>query len=122
MWGEVRTLSEELTWMFKQGNSCQSRARYEYRTRWLQKENFILFYFIFIYLFLSFFAISWPAPVGYGGSQARGPIGAVVAGLHQSHSNAGSEPRLRLIPQLTAKPDLKRKILNAEDTNQVVQR
>ena len=28
----------------------------------------------------------------YGGSQARGRIGAVATGLYQSHSNAGSEP------------------------------
>ena len=54
--------------------------------------------------FFSFclFAISWAAPMAYGGSQARGPIGAVAAGLHQSHRNAGSEPRLQPIPQLTA--------------------
>ena len=30
----------------------------------------------------------------YGGSQARGQIGAVAACLHHSHSNAGSKPRL----------------------------
>ena len=30
------------------------------------------------------------APVAYGGSQARGWIGAVAASLHHSHSNAGS--------------------------------
>ena len=29
--------------------------------------------------------------MAYGGSQARGPIGAIVAGLHHSHSDAGSE-------------------------------
>ena len=56
---------------------------------------FILFYFIlFIYLFIYlsiFLAISWAAPVAYGGSQARGRIGAVATGLRQSHSNAGSE-------------------------------
>ena len=28
------------------------------------------------------------APAAYGGSQARGPIGAVATGLRQSHSNA----------------------------------
>ena len=28
------------------------------------------------------------------GSQARGPIRAVAAGLHHSHSNTGSKPRL----------------------------
>ena len=30
----------------------------------------------------------------YGGSQARGQIGAAAAGPHHSHSNSGSEPRL----------------------------
>ena len=33
-------------------------------------------------------AISWAAPAAYGGSQARGRIGAVATGLRQSHSNA----------------------------------
>ena len=38
---------------------------------------------LFIYLFIYFclFAISWAAPVAYGGSHARGLIGAVAAGL-----------------------------------------
>ena len=58
------------------------------------------------FFFFCLFAISWAAPSAYGGSQARGPIGAVVTGLHQSHSNAGSsEPRLQPTPQLTATPD-----------------
>ena len=43
--------------------------------------------------------------MAYGGSQARGPIGAVATALRQSHSNAGSEPRLQPTPQLTATPD-----------------
>ena len=43
--------------------------------------------------------------MAYGGSQARGRIGAVAAGLHHSHSNARSGPRLRPTPQLTATPD-----------------
>ena len=43
---------------------------------------------------LFFFAISWAAPVAYGGSRARGPIRAVAAGLRHSHSNSGSEPLL----------------------------
>ena len=34
------------------------------------------------------------APAAYGGSQAMGTIGATAAGLHHSHSNAGSEPCL----------------------------
>ena len=56
--------------------------------------------------FFGLFAFSRATPAAYGGSQARGPIGAVAAGLHQSHSNVGSEPHLQLAPQLTAMPDL----------------
>ena len=55
--------------------------------------------------FFCLFAISWAAPAAYGGSQARDRIGAVAASLRQSHSNAGSELRLRPTPQLTATPD-----------------
>ena len=55
--------------------------------------------------FFCLFAISRATPVAYGGSQARGLIGAVAAGLHQSHSNVGSEPHLQPTPQLTATPD-----------------
>ena len=53
----------------------------------------------FIYLFFR------AAPEAYGDSQARGLIRAVATGLHHSHSNAVSEPRLRPTPQLTATPD-----------------
>ena len=41
-----------------------------------------------------FFAFFRAAPLAYGGFQARGLIRAVAASLHQSHSNAGSEPSL----------------------------
>ena len=57
---------------------------------------------------LSFFCLcAFPraAPTAYRGSQARGLIGAVAAGLRQSHSNIGSEPHLQPIPQLTATLD-----------------
>ena len=40
--------------------------------------------------------------VAYGSSQARGGIGATTAGLHHSHSNAGSESHLRPTPRLVA--------------------
>ena len=68
---------------------------------------FFLFFFFFFCLFfvVVVVAISWAAPSAYGGSQARGPIGAGATGLRQSHSNAGSEPRLQPTPQLTAMPD-----------------
>ena len=66
----------------------------------------MLFLFLFIYFFIfCLFAISWATPAAYGGSQARGPIGAVATSLRQSHSNVGSEPRLQPTPQLTAMPD-----------------
>ena len=52
-----------------------------------------------------FFFFSGAAPAAYGGSQARGPIIAVAAGLHQSHSNVGPKPCLWPTPQLTATPD-----------------
>ena len=61
--------------------------------------------FIGIFFFFCLFVSSRAAPAAYGGSQVRGPIGAFAADLQQSHSNAGSELRLRPIPQLTAMPD-----------------
>ena len=51
-----------------------------------------------------FLPLSWAAPTAYGGSQARSRIGAIAAGLRQSHSNAGSEPCLQPTPQLAATP------------------
>uniref|UniRef100_A0A5G2Q932 HECT-type E3 ubiquitin transferase n=1 Tax=Sus scrofa TaxID=9823 RepID=A0A5G2Q932_PIG len=59
----------------------------------------------FFFLFPPSFCPFRAAPAAYGGSQARGRIGAVAAGLRQSHSHAGSEPCLQLTPQLTATPD-----------------
>ena len=45
--------------------------------------DFFSFFCLFVCLFVFvFFAISWAAPVAYRGSQARGPIRAVAAGLH----------------------------------------
>ena len=52
------------------------------------------------------FCLLRATPAAYGGSQARGLIGAVATGLRQSHSNVGSEPRLQPTPQLTATPDV----------------
>ena len=60
---------------------------------------------VFLGLSLFFFCIFRAAPMAYGGSQARGPIRAIAAGLHQSHSNMGLEPRLRPTAQLMAMLD-----------------
>ena len=56
-----------------------------------------------IKIFFCFFLRATPA--AYGGSQARGLIKVIAASLHQSHSNARSEPHLRPISQLIATPD-----------------
>ena len=45
------------------------------------------------------------ALAAYGSSQDRGQIGATAAGLHHSHSHAGSEQHLWPTPQLMATPD-----------------
>ena len=58
--------------------------------------------FFFVCLFVCLFGA---APVAYGGSQARGLVGAVAAGLHHSHSNARLGPRLQTTPQLMATLD-----------------
>ena len=63
--------------------------------------SFFYFYFIIIIIFCPF-AVSWATPAAYGGSQARGRIRPVAAGLHHSHSNTGSELHLWPTPQLTA--------------------
>ena len=59
----------------------------------------------FYYYFFGLFAFSRAAPAACGGSQARGLIQAAASGLRHGHSNAGSEPRLRPTPQLSATPD-----------------
>ena len=43
--------------------------------------------------YVFFFFCLFRAPTAaHGGSQARGLIGAIAAGLHHNHSSAGSEP------------------------------
>ena len=56
-------------------------------------------------IFFFFLNHSRATPKVYGGSQVRGPIRAAATGLHHSHSNAGSKPRLRPTLQLMAMPD-----------------
>ena len=63
-------------------------------------EFFFIFYFFVFCLFRA-------RPAAYGGSQARGLIGAAATGLHHNRSNAESEPHLRPTPH--SRP---RRILN----------
>ena len=69
--------------------------------------NFLVLFphfILFIYLFMSL-VLFRAAPAAYGTFQARGRIGAIVAGPRCSHSHARSEPHLRPTAQLTATPD-----------------
>ena len=65
----------------------------------------IITFNILLFLGRGLFAISWAAPVAYGGSQARGLIGAVATSLCQSHSQCGIRAESGPTPQLTATPD-----------------
>ena len=69
--------------------------------------DFLFLIFSFKFIFIKFFLGGCFRAVlsAYGGSQARGLIGATAAGLHHSHGNMESEPHLRPTPQLTATPD-----------------
>ena len=48
-------------------------------------------YSVLFLLVCFFLPVSGATSVAYGGFQARGLIGAMAAGLHQSHSNARSK-------------------------------
>ena len=62
--------------------------------------SFLSFSFLFSFFFFWLFRAE---PEAYGGSQARGQVGAMAVVLHHSHSNdTGSEPRLPSTPQLMA--------------------
>ena len=51
-------------------------------------------FFVFCLLLCVCVCLLRAALVACGGSQAKGLVEAVAAGLCQSHSNMGSEPRL----------------------------
>ena len=72
---------------------------------WQRRQEYKIIKLQSFFFFFHLFAISWAAPMAYGGSQARDRIGAVAASLRQSHNNEGFEPRLQPTPQLTATPD-----------------
>ena len=72
---------------------------------WLGRFNFPLILYIYFFIFIFYFLLYRAASTAYGGSQARGLIGAIAASLRHSHSNARSQPRLQPTPQLKAMPD-----------------
>ena len=82
-------------------NGRNEKSRDAAQSVLLQVENFMMpigfFCFCFCFCLLSFKGCTRAA---YGGSQARGRIGAVGAGLHHSHSDTRSKLHLQPIPQL----------------------
>ena len=58
-----------------------------------------------LYFFPSVFCLFRAVSLPYGGSQARGVIEAIAAGLHHSHSNAGSKLSVQPTLQLMATSD-----------------
>ena len=96
-----QSLSEMLAFCFDSGINDVEGSAFKHSSdhnRMSSSNSFSISSFLF-------FAFSRAAPAAYGGSQARGLIRAVAAGLCQSHSNTKPEPRLRATPQLTATPD-----------------
>ena len=70
------------------GAACRPGAAGIYFPRKLRSLGFSMDgpFFLNVGLFLFFFLPFRAAPVAYGGSQARGRIGATAAGLGHSHS------------------------------------
>ena len=72
-----------------------------HRSNHLQKFFFLKILFIYLCLFRAIL-------MAHGGSQARGQIGAVAAGLHHSHSNTRFKlclwPTLQLMAMLDLQP------------------
>ena len=65
-------------------------------------------FLIILFIYLLIFVFPRAARVAHGGSQARGPIGAVAASAFARATamlDPGSKPRLRPTPPLMATPD-----------------
>ena len=92
---------------FRAALLVETATRAHLRSRGTELEPTSLFYFILVYFILFYFIFNLfrAALMAYGGSQARGQIGATDASLHHSHSNARCEPCLQPTPQLTTTPD-----------------
>ena len=82
--------------------TCSMLLQWRWRVKWIGL--WVIYLFIFL-LLLFLFCHFRAALEAYGGSQARGWIRAIVAGLCHSHRNSRFEPCLRPTPQLMATLD-----------------
>ena len=96
--GKVKTARSGLGLTFPELVDIHSDRRYGEVIQYYNTEHFGDS-FMCIYLFIVFFG---PHLGHMEVRRLRGPFGAIAAGLHHSHSNAGSKPRLRPTPQLMA--------------------
>ena len=64
----------------------------------------LLSLWIFVIVVVAVVFLFRATPATYGSSQARGPVRAVAAGLHHSHSNAGSALCLQCMHSYVATP------------------
>jgi len=84
-WTELTSWEETAFWTISNTEACGNMG-------W---GVFVLFWFLLLRA----------VPDTYGNSQVRGRIGGAATGLRHSHSNAGSEPHLWPMPQITAMKD-----------------
>ena len=77
------------------GRQAPTEVRGGAYRRELPRKEQVFYFILFVTLFYFILFLSFRAALAtYGGSQARGGVGAVATSLRQSHSNLGSESRL----------------------------
>ena len=95
---------------------------YNIKITFMSSQNSIPFFFYtrFLIFFNYYYYLLFRAtPAAYGGSQARGRIGATAANWCHSHSNTGSESHLRPTPAFLffLTTTIKKKIKNVTTPN-----
>ena len=94
-YGKVAAGEARSSWPQTSQSNIQCR---ETVIQWVQSSDTMIFFSFFFFFFRA-------APTAYGSSQAKGQIRAVVASLHHTHGNTGSESHLGPMPQFAAMPD-----------------
>ena len=82
-------MEEESTTRWREKHIFQGSSHFKRKSDLLKMKGYAITELIFF-----FFSFSRVAPAAYGGSQVKGLIRVVAAGLHHSHSNARSDPSL----------------------------
>ena len=93
---ERRAKELSICWKVWQGKDCKNTLDFGNMEglSYFGKKNV----FVFCFFCFCLFAFSRATPTAYGGSQARGLIGALATSLHQGHTNARSKLRLQPTP------------------------